>query len=114
MAKSKKIKVGSLLATEVDDKATGAKKRLLSVALGTKSPHNPQNDLSVEITVKDSKGNIVAQQKDGYLDLIDPRKQPDELFAAGLIDKSMRDKMLENVSKISEKVKYQVMIKSNQ
>lgn len=45
------------------------------VKLGNKGK-NTQYDLTVEITVKDSEGKVVAQQTDGFLTLSDPRKSP--------------------------------------
>ena len=36
----------------------------------------PEYNYSVEITVKDGNGKIVASQKDGTLTLSDPRKSP--------------------------------------
>lgn len=43
------------------------------VALGQKSD-NPDYDFSVEVTVKDGNGKVVAQQTNGFLQLWDPRK----------------------------------------
>lgn len=45
------------------------------VKLGNKGK-NEQYDLTVEITVKDATGKVVAQQTDGFLTLSDPRKSP--------------------------------------
>lgn len=107
-----KIKLGSLLVNEITDNKTGKPKKLLSIGLGNKGKNDKYN-LSVEITVKDHTGKVVAHQTDGFLELVDPRKQPDDLLAAELISEEMAEKMKENVAKISDKVKYQVLIKSS-
>lgn len=107
---AKKVKIGSLLLNEVE--FNGVKKKLLSVGLGSKNKNNPQYDQTVEIIVRDNTGKIIAQQRDGFLEVVDPRKEPDELLAAGLISEEIAEKMKENVSKLPEKIKYQLRMRS--
>lgn len=106
----KKFKVGSLIKT--DREANGVKKSFLSIGLGQKNPKKPEWDQSVEIIVRNNKGDIVARQTDGFLDVVDPRKEPEELLAAGAIDEAMAEKMKQNVSKLSEKVRYVVKLRA--
>ena len=108
----KKVKMGTLLATEVTDKRTNQKKKLLSIGLGNKG-NNDKYNTSVTITVRDSNGNVIAEQTDGFLELTDPRKEADELLAADLIDENMHAKMKEGVAKLSEKVRYVVKMKAS-
>ena len=44
-----------------------------SIKLGQESD-NAKYNFSVEVIVKDGNGNVVAQQKDGFLTLKDPRQ----------------------------------------
>lgn len=108
----KKIKLGTLLVNEIVDKNTNKPKKLLSIGLGQKGK-NEQYNLSVEVTVRDSKGKVVAQQTDGYLELVDPRKEPDDLLAAGFIDEDMAEKMKLGLEKLSDKVKYVVKMRAS-
>lgn len=96
---SKNVRIGSLVVNEYKGK------RLLSIGLGNKSK-NSKYDLHVEVVVKDSQGKVVSKQTDGFLGLEDPRTKPDELLAAGIISEDIAHKMKEDVSKLSDKVKY--------
>lgn len=108
----KKIKMGSMLVTEVTDNRTNQPKKLLSIGLGNKG-NNPTYNTSVTVTVRDGNGKVIAEQTDGFLELTDPRKEPDELLAAGLVDESQHAKMTENVAKLSPKVRYVVKMKAS-
>lgn len=109
----KKIKVGSLIKSEKEFEVNGkkVKKTFLSIGLGNKSTNKPDYNQSVEIIIRDSRGKIVAQQTDGFLDVIDPRKEPEDLFSANIIDEEQFKKMKENVAKLSEKVRYVVKLR---
>jgi hypothetical protein len=115
MAKQKWIKVGSLIKTEKEFEVNGSKvkKTFLSIGLGNKNTKKPEYDQTVEIVVRNSKGEIVSTQKDGFLDVVDPRKEPDDLFAAGAIDEEMHGKMKENVAKLSDKVRYVLRLRTS-
>lgn len=106
----KKIKVGSLIKSEKE--VNGVKKSWLSIGLGQKNDKRPEYDQTVEIIVRDNKGKVVAQQTDGWLDLVNPREEPKELLAAGVISEEMAEKMSENVKKLSDKVKYVVRMRA--
>lgn len=105
---AKKIKVGSLIKTEKEYEVNGkkVKKTFLSIGLGQKNDKKPDFNQTVEMIVRDNRGKIVAQQTDGFLDVVDPRKEPEDLFSAGVIDEEQFKKMKENVAKLSEKVRY--------
>jgi len=68
LKKRKFTKVGQVWAKKDDPEA-------FFVKLGQKGK-NADYDLTVEITVKNAAGEIVAQQTDGFLNLSDPRKSP--------------------------------------
>lgn len=110
---AKKIKVGSLIKTDKEFEVNGkkVKKTFLSIGLGNKNANKPDFNQSVEIIVRDKLGKIVAQQTDGFLDVIDPRKEPQDLFDANIIDADQFKKMKENVAKLSEKVRYVLRLK---
>lgn len=46
------------------------------VVLGNPNSKKEEYRTTVELTLKDSKGNILAQSKDGFLTVFDPRKRP--------------------------------------
>lgn len=113
MAKAKRISIGRLLKQEKDWHNDGNKVSTLSIALGSSNNKNPAYDMTVELTVRDGKGNVLAQQKNGFLELVDPRKQPDELLKAGVIQESVAEEMRERAAKLSPKVKYEVRLKTS-
>lgn len=102
---AKNVRVGNLLNNKVNGKT------LLSIGLGNKGK-DPKYNTTVEITIKDSEGNVIAKQTNGFLNLVDPRKEPDDLFAAGKITEEVRDKMKSGVAKLNEMVKYSVRLQS--
>jgi hypothetical protein len=104
---AKKVKVGSLIKSEVEREVNGqkVKQSLLSIGLGNKGK-NADYHQTVEVIVRDNRGKIVAQQIDGFLDVVDPRKEPEDLYKAGIIDEEQFHKMKDNASKLSEKVRY--------
>lgn len=101
---AKMAKLGTLMKFEKNGKSW------LSVALGQNKPGSEKYNYSVEIIVRDSNGKVVANQKDGFIKLQDPRKAPDELLAAGAISEEQADKMRERVPNIPDKVKYELFI----
>lgn len=105
MAK-KIVKVGNLLNNKYEGKT------LLSIGLGNKGK-NPEYDTSVEIIVRNSKGEVIARQVDGFLNLVDPRKEPDDLLAAGKITEEVAEKMKNGVAKLNQMVKYSVRLQSS-
>ena len=44
--------------------------------LGNNGNKDPKYDLTVEVTVKNAAGEVVAKTTDGFLTLSDPRKSP--------------------------------------
>ena len=100
---AKRVKIGKLLVTE------GKYGKQVSIGLGKKGK-DPKYNLSVEVIVRDGAGKIVAQQTDGYINLVDPRTLPAELLKASKISPEMAAKMTENASKLSDKVKYELEI----
>lgn len=59
-------KIGAVWASKKDPNK-------FSIKLGQESD-NAKYNLSVEVIVKDGSGKVVAQQKDGFLTLKDPRQ----------------------------------------
>jgi hypothetical protein len=82
------------------------------LALGRKNkPGYEKYDLSVEIIVKDNTGKVVAHQKDGFINLVDPRKQADELLAKNIITEDAAAQMKVRAEKLPSSVKYNLQIK---
>lgn len=101
---AKKLTFGNLIKTTGKDGETR-----LSLALGNKSK-NERYNLTVEVVVRDNTGKVVAKQTDGFIDLVDPRAEPDRLLAKAIISEELHGKLKESASKISEKVRYQARI----
>lgn len=111
---AKKITIGNLLLNEIDGR------KMVSIGLGQKNKKNPKYDLTVEITVKDATGKVVASQKDGWINLVNPRTQPDELLAAGIIKEDAAIKMKEDWKKLetanpafAKKLQYKLTVDRN-
>lgn len=102
---AKKFTFGNLIKTTGKDNQTR-----LSLALGSKNNRDPKYDFSVEITVKDSAGRVIAKQNDGFIDLVDPRTEGDRLLSLGIISEEVAEKMKTSAAKISEKVRYHARI----
>ena len=66
------------------------------VVLGNTHSTNKKFNYDVEITVKDSDGNVVAKAKNGFLSLKDPRENP-----------NLKEGQLE---KIPEHVKHELIL----
>lgn len=107
-----KIKIGSLLVNERTfvNQGKEVKKNLVSVALGNVKNKDPKYNLSVTLIVKDSTGKVVHQQENGYINLVDPRLQPDELLAAGLITEDQALTKKQQLLKLPDMVKYNLEI----
>lgn len=103
MAKKKTFRIGNLLNTKYEGKT------LLSIGLGTKGK-NSDYDNSVEVIVRNHKGEVVARQTDGFLNLVDVRKEPKDLFDANIIDEETFNKMQAGLENLSEKVKYSLRL----
>jgi hypothetical protein len=63
----KKFKVGTVQSKK--DKSG------VTVAVGNPNAQNEKYRTTVEITVKDGNGNILAKAENGYLQVVDPRKR---------------------------------------
>lgn len=93
MAKLKKI--GAVW--EAKDSTPETPKYFLK--LGQKNEKKPQYDLTVEVTVKDNNGKVVAQTTDGFLTLSDPRRSP-------VLDENQK-------AKLPQKLQFEVLVGDN-
>lgn len=104
---AKNTRIGNLLNNKVNGKT------LISIGLGNKGK-DPKYNTSVEIIVRDSEGKVVARQTDGFLTLVNPRTEPDDLFAADKISEETRDKMKAGVAKLNDMVKFSVRLQNRE
>src|SRR5689334_22759637 len=103
---SKTLEIGSLIVTDRKDGSKG-----VSLALGRKNKGEySKYDLSVEVIVRDASGKVVSQQKDGFINLVDPRTRPDELLKAGVISEEVAEKMRGQASRTPDKIKYVMQV----
>lgn len=111
MAK-KKLKIGSLLVQEreFDNPSGKVKKKMISLGLGNTRNKDPKYNLSVELIVKDHTGAVVHRQENGFVNLVDPRTQPDELYAAGFLDEGQYQLAKERAGNIPDFIKYNIEI----
>ena len=82
------------------------------IALGDSKSKNEKYNFTVEIVVKDNQGKVIAEQKNGFINLNDPRKEPTRLLEANLISEDTAAEMEEKVKNLSEKLLFNLMIKS--
>ena len=101
------LKIGKLIQEQRKD---GTKNTYL--ALGSTKNKDPRYNLSVEILVKDATGKVVAKQTNGFVNLSNPRTEPDELLRAGKITEEVAEKMKSYLPKLPEKIKYDVKMKA--
>lgn len=101
---AKYVQIGNLVVTEKDGIKRG------SLALGNKSK-NPDYNYSVELIVRDGKGKIIAQQKDGWVNLEDPRTKPDTMLKLGLVSEEVAEKMRGQAEKIPKSITHQLTVK---
>lgn len=102
-----RIKLGALLSNvkEFEVKGKKVKRKLVSIGLGNKAK-NTQYSTTVELIVRDSGGKVLHQQTDGFINLVDPRTQPDELLELNIISPEEHKKRKESVKGLSESVRY--------
>lgn len=105
----KKVRIGSLLV-EKKTNLNGKEYTSVYLGLGTMGNKDPKYNTSVELVVKDNNGNVIHTQKNGFISLTDPRTQPDELLAAGVIKQETYDKMKEGLTRLPEKIKYSLEV----
>ena len=67
---AKLTRIGSVWET----KASTPENPKYFLKMGQSNPAKPQYDITVEVTVKNAKGEVLSQSKDGYITLMDPRK----------------------------------------
>lgn len=96
---AKNINIGRIIENEYG----------VSVALGNKSD-NPEYNLNVEVVVKDGHGKVLHKAVNGFINIQDPRTLHDELLAAGKITEEVHGQMKERARKISDKVKYNLVV----
>lgn len=104
--KTKNVDVGNVITVTNPD---GSVRH--SLALGRKGNKDPKYDYSVELVVRDFEGNVVATQTDGFVNLVDPRAQPDNLLKAGLISEDIYADMKARVAKIPEKIAFTAQVR---
>ena len=97
---SKYVKIGSVIKSIRKDGSEN-----FSIGLGSKGK-NPQYNLSVELVVRDSNGKVVARQTDGFINLNNPRTEPDELLQRGIITEEKAHEMKQNLNKLPDKIKF--------
>jgi hypothetical protein len=104
--KAKKVKLGSVMVKTKDGRTSSF------IALGQRNQNKPQYNYSVELTVKDSTGKVVAHQTDGFIEIVDPRTQAKDLLALGFINEEQASKMNERASKIPATIQRELWVKT--
>lgn len=112
-----KIEIGKLLTKDMVDRqtnepvydASGRQRQRAYLALGVKG-ENKKYNTTVEIVVKDGDGNVIATQRDFFIDLVDPRTEPDDLLKAGIITEEKAEQKRGWLSKLSPNTRYKLLI----
>ncbi len=101
-----KLRIGNLIAEKKTNKNTGQEYTSIYLGLGNTRNKDPKYNTTVELTIRDHTGKVVHTQQNGFVSLTDPRTQPDELLAAGVIDEVRAQKMRDGLENLPEKIKY--------
>lgn len=64
----------------------------------------------MEIVVKDADGNVIATQRDFFVELVDPRLEPDDLLREGIINEEQAEQKRGWVSKLNPNTRYKLMM----
>lgn len=100
--KSKRLEIGKLMVKDGTFLTLGRQN----------GPGYEKYNLSVEVTVRDNEGKVVAQQTDGFISLVDPRTEPDRLLSLGIIDEARALEMKERAARLPSSIKYVLQLKS--
>lgn len=106
MANPKNLVIGNVLVNEKDGK------KWTSIGLGSTGNKDPKYDTFVEVTVKNSAGQVLSTQVNGFINIQDPRKLPSELLAAGKISEEIAASMEERAARLPAKIKQQLVVKT--
>lgn len=110
----KSFTIGSLWIKTNKDK-NGAEKTSRFIKLGKKSDQEKYQkyNYSVEIVVRNSTGQVVFNQTDGFVNLIDPRTEPFELAQRGFITEEQAAERVSKNKTLPEDLKYEVKLSGN-
>lgn len=104
-----KLRIGSLIA-EKKKSQSGQEYTTVFLGLGNDRNKDPKYNTTVELTVRDHLGNVIHSQKNGFVSLVDPRTEPDELLSAGIISQERADQMKDRLSNLPDKIKYTLQL----
>lgn len=105
MAKRKNQQIGTVMRKTHDNG-----RQSTFITLGNTRAKDPKWNYTVEFVVKDGNGNVIAKQTNGFVNVVDPRTQPQELLEAGLISEDVAQQMMERAEKIPEAIVKQLFI----
>lgn len=105
---NKRLKVG-IIRSKKHKFGNQPEKQMISVGLGS-SLGNPKYALNVELIVTNNEGKVLHRQTNGWVNVVDPRKRPKELYEAGLVTEDVYNDMLERSLKVPEEIKYELDI----
>ncbi len=110
------VRIGNLIVTDKVGRdgqpvydAEGKQEKRVCVALGNQGK-KPEYNLTVELIVKDNTGKVIAKQTDGFINLVDPRTQPNELYSAGIISEEKFHQMQDQLKSLPAKIKFQLLV----
>lgn len=106
-----KLRIGSLIAEEKTNKA-GQTYKSIFLGLGNDRNKDPKFNTSVQVIIRDHQGKVVHDQTNGFINLVDPRTQPDDLLRAGIITEEVSEKMKAGLERLPEKIKYTLEVNS--
>lgn len=112
-----RVEIGRLCTSDMVDRntkepvydATGRQRQRAYLALGVKGSNKKYNT-TVEIVVKDADGVVIATQRDFFVELVDPRLEPDDLLKAGIITEEQAEQKRGWVSKLNPNTRYKLMM----
>lgn len=110
---AKQLRIGSLRVSQQKFINNGqeVEKTMVSLALGNLKNKDSKYDLNVKVIITDNTGKVVHTQENGFISLIDPRTQPDELAAGGFISSEEAALRNERLKTLPKEIKYQLQVK---
>lgn len=100
---TKNVEIGNLIVKQNKD---GTVNTFIALGRKNKDVKYSKYDISVEVTVRDNTGKVISSQKDGFINLSDPRTLHKELLSKGVINEEKAAEMQERSAKTPESIRY--------
>jgi len=101
---SKRVTIGSVFLVKDE---TGGERYCIGLGNGSKDERYKN---TVEVIVRDVSGRVIARKTEGFIGLVDPRVEVEELLSKGKISEEQADLKREQLKKLSSKLRFQLTL----